>query len=71
MSSHPNALELAGTQAWFKSTYSNQGGGNCVEIADLIPTHNLVAVRDSKRPHGPALVLPPKAFTAFVESVKG
>ncbi|WP_328681835.1 DUF397 domain-containing protein [Streptomyces sp. NBC_00343] len=38
MSSHPNALELAREEAWFKSTYSSDQGGSCIEIADLIPT---------------------------------
>ncbi|MGW0833608.1 DUF397 domain-containing protein [Streptomyces prunicolor] len=51
---------------WRKSSYSNDSGGNCVEVANLAPTQALVAVRDSKLPHGPTLTLPPKAFTSFV-----
>jgi hypothetical protein len=51
---------------WRKSSYSNDSGGNCVEIANLIPTHARVAVRDSKHPHGPTLTLPPEAFASFV-----
>jgi hypothetical protein len=51
---------------WFKSSYSNDSGGNCVEIADLAPAQALVAVRDSKNPHGPALTLPPEVFASFV-----
>ena len=66
MSTHRNALELADESAWFKSSYSDQTGGSCVEVADLIPTHARVAVRDSKLPHGPTLTLPPEAFTSFV-----
>lgn len=62
--------QLAPESAWFKSSYSNDSGGNCVEVANLIPTQTLVAVRDSKLPHGPALTLPPKAFTAFVTYVR-
>ncbi|WP_078623100.1 DUF397 domain-containing protein [Streptomyces prunicolor] len=55
---------------WFKSSYSDQTGGSCVEVANLIPTQALVAVRDSKLPHGPALTLPPEAFAAFVTHVR-
>ncbi|MFI6409280.1 DUF397 domain-containing protein [Streptomyces sp. NPDC050548] len=62
--------QLAPESAWFKSSYSNDSGGNCVEIANLTPTQSLVAVRDSKIPHGPALTLPPEAFTAFVTYVR-
>ncbi|MPY52682.1 DUF397 domain-containing protein [Streptomyces acidicola] len=70
MSTHPNALELVAEAAWFKSSYSSDQGASCVEIANLIPTHTLVAVRDSKVPDGPALTLPPESFTAFVDQVK-
>ncbi|MGW0712342.1 DUF397 domain-containing protein [Streptomyces sp. NPDC002643] len=70
MSTHSNALELAEAQAWFKASYSEDNGGNCLEVADLIPTRNLVAIRDSKNPTGPALALSPKAFTEFVASIK-
>jgi Domain of unknown function (DUF397) len=40
---------------WRKSSYSNGAGGACVEIATNLP--GLVAVRDSKDPAGPALLL--------------
>ncbi|MEU2577971.1 DUF397 domain-containing protein [Streptomyces anulatus] len=53
--------------AWRSSSYSNQEGGNCVQVADGFP--GVVPVRDSKNPHGPALVLPAAAWTAFVEAV--
>jgi hypothetical protein len=52
--------------SWFKSSYSN-GGGNCVEVADGFPC---VPVRDSKDPHGPALVFGAAAWSAFVAGVK-
>ncbi|MGW8397800.1 DUF397 domain-containing protein [Streptomyces lydicus] len=55
--------------AWRKSSYSNQDGGECIEIADNHPA--LVPVRDSKDPHGPALVFPAVAWSAFVGAVKG
>lgn len=50
--------------AWRSSSYSNQEGGNCVQVADGFP--DVVPVRDSKNPHGPALVLTSAAWTAFV-----
>ncbi|GAA0899419.1 hypothetical protein GCM10009574_083980 [Streptomyces asiaticus] len=53
--------------AWRKSSYSNQAGGDCVEVADGIP--GLVPVRDSKRPDGPALVFPVASWTAFVDEL--
>ncbi|MFF8902853.1 DUF397 domain-containing protein [Streptomyces lydicus] len=54
---------------WRKSTYSNQDGGNCIEVSDDAPA--LVPVRDSKNPHGPALVFPAAAWASFVTAVKG
>ncbi|WP_405687170.1 DUF397 domain-containing protein [Streptomyces sp. NBC_00057] len=51
-----------------KSSYSNGSGGDCLEVADGHP--GIVPVRDSKRPEGPALVIPASARTPFVEAVK-
>ncbi|WP_229711447.1 DUF397 domain-containing protein [Streptomyces daqingensis] len=53
---------------WRKSTYSDGGGGDCVEVAEGIP--GTVPVRDSKDPARSALRFPPAAWTAFVESLK-
>ncbi|MDJ1134304.1 DUF397 domain-containing protein [Streptomyces iconiensis] len=53
---------------WRKSSYSNAQGAECVEVADGFP--GVVPVRDSKVPHGPALIIPSAAWSAFVESVK-
>ncbi|MEV0260984.1 DUF397 domain-containing protein [Streptomyces sp. NPDC050617] len=53
---------------WVKSSYSNQDGGNCVEWSpSAVATYGVVAVRDSKVPHGPVLVLAPAAWAAFVD----
>ncbi|MFD8329933.1 DUF397 domain-containing protein [Streptomyces lydicus] len=38
-------------------------------MADHYP--GLVPVRDSKRPHGPALLIPGAAWTAFIAGLKG
>ena len=53
---------------WRKSSYSNQDGGNCVEVADSFT--GVVPVRDSKDPDGPALVFPAAAWAAFVAGVR-
>ncbi|MFE3885747.1 DUF397 domain-containing protein [Streptomyces lydicus] len=57
------------TAHWRKSSYSNANGGSCVEVADDFPG-GLVPVRDSKNPHGPALLIPAAAWTAFVGALK-
>ena len=54
--------------AWRKSSYSDGGGTNCVEVADGYP--GLVPVRDSKAPQGPGLVLSAGARAPFVGAVK-
>ena len=59
---------LLGAATWRKSSYSNQDGGNCVEVADGFPA--LVPVRDSKAPHGPALLFEASAWASFVTAVK-
>ncbi|MFJ2577509.1 DUF397 domain-containing protein [Kitasatospora aureofaciens] len=50
--------------AWFKSSYSGNEGGECVEIAE---TPGVVHVRDSKDKGGPPLAFEPAAWQAFVE----
>ncbi|MGX2995020.1 DUF397 domain-containing protein [Streptomyces sp. JNUCC 64] len=55
---------------WLKSSYSDNGGA-CVEVAaNLIASHGIVPVRDSKNPDGPALSLRAHAFAAFVTGVQ-
>ncbi|MFI8911599.1 DUF397 domain-containing protein [Streptomyces sp. NPDC053513] len=54
---------------WFKSSYSNGEGGNCVEVSYDVT--DLVPVRDSKVPDGPALVVAAAAWSAFVSGLKG
>ncbi|MEU9831203.1 DUF397 domain-containing protein [Streptosporangium sp. NPDC048047] len=51
---------------WRKSSISGSGN-NCVEIADNLP--GIVAVRDSKDPQGPALILSPGIWRSFVDAV--
>ncbi|MFD4880222.1 DUF397 domain-containing protein [Streptomyces sp. NPDC058420] len=56
--------ENAPQHIWFKSSYSDGTGQNRIEAARLIPTG--IAVRDSKNPTGPALLLPESAWTPFL-----
>lgn len=55
-----------GSAAWRKASSSGSSGGECVEVAAQ-PCR--VAVRDSKRPDGPAFTIAPEAFGAFVRSL--
>ncbi|CAL9527658.1 DUF397 domain-containing protein [Streptomyces sp. enrichment culture] len=54
--------------AWFKSTYSGGGGGNCIEVAVRTEA---VLVRDSKDITRPALAVSPGAWSAFAAAVGG
>ncbi|KPC58878.1 DUF397 domain-containing protein [Streptomyces chattanoogensis] len=67
-----NCVEVAhdfpGAARWRKSSYSDHNGGDCIEVRDDLP--GVVPVRDSKNPHGPALVIPATGWTAFVGAIK-
>ncbi|WP_329299546.1 DUF397 domain-containing protein [Streptomyces sp. NBC_00659] len=54
---------------WRKSTYSDDNGGSCLEVADGVP--GVVPVRDSKLPDGPVLLIGADAWAAFVAGVEG
>ncbi|WP_327111714.1 DUF397 domain-containing protein [Nocardia sp. NBC_01730] len=58
-------VDLSGAQ-WFKSTRSG-GAKECVEVAFL--DEDMVGVRDSKNPTGPALVFTPDEWAAFTTGV--
>ncbi|KAB1989716.1 DUF397 domain-containing protein [Streptomyces triticiradicis] len=60
--------DLSLTQ-WRKSSYSDDNGGSCLEVADGVP--GAVPVRDSKLPDGPVLLIGAAAWTAFVAGVAG
>ena len=52
---------------WRKSP-SSSNAGNCVEVAVNLP--GVVAVRDSKDPHGPALTFTPADWHAFTTRLR-
>ncbi|MFG2328541.1 DUF397 domain-containing protein [Streptomyces sp. NPDC048604] len=54
--------------AWFKSSYSDGHGGNCIEVAAGVD--HVVPVRDSKVPDGDVLLIAPAAWAAFVVGVR-
>jgi len=60
-----NAATLTG---WRKSSYSGNEGGSCVEVIDNHPDG--IPVRDSKDPHGPALLFPTTAWATFIADIK-
>jgi hypothetical protein len=53
---------------WHKSSRSGGNGGNCVEVARNLS--RVVAVRDSKNPHGPVLAVESAGWRAFIADVK-
>ncbi|MFC7263794.1 DUF397 domain-containing protein [Streptomyces lutosisoli] len=57
------------TAIWRKSSYSEGGANDCVEVADGYP--GLVPVRDSKTPSGRPLVFSAVSWSVFVDGVKG
>ncbi|MEU0504351.1 DUF397 domain-containing protein [Nocardia sp. NPDC005998] len=59
------SMDLSGAR-WFKSSRSG-GNDNCVEVAFL--DGDMVGVRDSKNPTGPALVFTPGEWQAFTAGV--
>ena len=60
-------LDLACAQ-WSKSSYSSANGA-CVEIAKNLP--GIVAVRDSKDPDGPKLLISPAEWQIFLGRLTG
>ncbi|WP_433227443.1 DUF397 domain-containing protein [Actinomadura formosensis] len=55
------------TAAWRKASRSSGNGGNCVELARIDGT---VAIRDSKNPHGPKLLITPQTLRDLTQTIK-
>lgn len=64
----PDASAVAG---WRKSSHSgggdDHGPGDCLQVADGHP--GIRPVRDSKHPHGPALIFTGAAWAAFLTAL--
>ena len=52
---------------WRKSSYSDGGANNCLEVADNHP--GTVPVRDSKQSDGPVLVFQSGSWASFLTYV--
>ncbi len=61
------AADRLGAVAWRKSRASNPSG-DCIEVAAL--DSGAVAVRNSRDPHGPALVYTRAEIDAFIKGAK-
>ncbi|WP_435611804.1 DUF397 domain-containing protein [Streptomyces sp. bgisy159] len=61
----PDAAALSG---WRKSSHSSPNADNCLEVLDTHPAG--IPVRDSKNPHGPALLFTASPWAVFVGAVK-
>ena len=51
-----------------KSSRSGSNGGACVEVARNLP--RIVAVRDSKNPHGPVLIISRDEWARFITRLR-
>lgn len=64
MKSTSSAPERLATAAWRKSSRSQ--ASNCVEVAPLGDRHAPVAIRDSKDPRGPVLIVERDHWAPFL-----
>ncbi|MER6630351.1 DUF397 domain-containing protein [Streptomyces sp. NPDC000987] len=68
MASVPNGVRASSLGVdWIKSRHSN-AEGNCVEVAAL--AGGGIAMRNSRDPHGPALIYTPAEVAAFLAGAK-
>ncbi|MEU5995812.1 DUF397 domain-containing protein [Spirillospora sp. NPDC047418] len=52
---------------WRKAMKSGENGGACVELTSA---SNVIAIRDSKDPSGPKLIIDREDFVRFTASLK-
>ena len=62
-----NCVEVSYAPIWRKSSHSGGSGSNCVEVGDA---GYAIAVRDSKDPDGPRLLVSPGAWATFTGKIK-
>ena len=63
-------MEVIDSPRWRKSSYSGNGGANCVEVGTEAET-GCVLVRDTKNRQGPVLALDPATWRRFTGHLKG
>lgn len=61
-------VEVATNLAWLKSSRSDGQGGSCVEVA-TDEVCGVVAIRDSKDPHGSVLAVAPADWSRFLATL--
>jgi hypothetical protein len=59
-------MEGTADMSWRKSSYSGNGGGDCVEVGRA----DRVLVRDTKDRTGPVLRFSPAMWRSFADTVK-
>ncbi|MBA2949725.1 DUF397 domain-containing protein [Streptomyces himalayensis] len=64
MTSAESAFEKS--LSWFKSSYSNGAGGECVECAHTVDG---TLIRDSKQAAGPVVAVRAPAWRAFLQGL--
>lgn len=57
----------SGRAVWCKASNSKEDGSNCIELAGI---QGFVAIRDSKDPGGPRLLIDRKDFRHFAGVLK-
>jgi hypothetical protein len=65
----PSIPDSSTLHGWRSSSYSGPEGGSCLEVLDGHPSG--IPVRDSKIPHGPAVVFTAAGWSSFVAAVSG
>ncbi|GBP99930.1 DUF397 domain-containing protein [Streptomyces spongiicola] len=60
--------DASAMRGWRKSSYSGPESGSCLEVLD--GHWSGIPVRDSKNPHGPALVFATTGWSTFVTALK-
>ncbi|MFB6934290.1 DUF397 domain-containing protein [Streptomyces sp. HUAS 31] len=58
-----------GSLRWFRSSYSDSSGGNCLEVAPSPHPAPTIHIRDSKNPDGPNLTVSGRAWAAFTSGL--
>jgi hypothetical protein len=60
-------MEVQIAPQWRKSSYSGNGGGDCVEVADAA---SVIMVRDTRRRDSGALTFSAEAWRVFTGALK-